>query len=76
MVRIPGTTFSDYTPKIDWEKAYHDLVEHIKKNAQDIGVPSEDDPTVIVDQIITYIKEVQGRRGSDGGQLSGNSISP
>ena len=65
MVRIPGTTFSDYVVKIDWEKKYHDLVKHIKKNAQDIGVSfsSEDHPTVIVDQIITRIKEVQGRRG-------------
>lgn len=31
MVRIPGTTFSDHVPKIDWEKAYHDLVEHIMR---------------------------------------------
>ena len=65
MVRIPGTTFSDYVPKFDWEKAYHDLVKHIKKKAQEIGVSfsSEDHTTVIVDQIITRIKEVQGRRG-------------
>ncbi len=25
MVRIPGTTFSDYTPKVDWEKKYREL---------------------------------------------------
>ncbi len=65
MVRIPGTTFSDYVAKIDWEKKYHDLVEHIKNKAYEIGVSfsNEDLPTVIVDQIITRIKEVQGRRG-------------
>lgn len=31
MVRIPGTTFSDYTPKTDWEKKYHDLVKHVEQ---------------------------------------------
>jgi len=25
MVRIPGTTFSDYTPKVDWEEEYKKL---------------------------------------------------
>lgn len=30
MVRIPGTTFSDYSPKVDWEQKYHDLMKRFE----------------------------------------------
>lgn len=31
MVRIPGTTFSDYSPKTDWEKAFNEQREEVEE---------------------------------------------